>query len=103
MKEEAPTKTVDLARKIASRWLESNVRDEYRLTVYQPANPIKNLPAMLRSFRDGRLKLGSIKPITDLGVKVGFDRLEVWSSNRDGLIELDAWFQKHGCETSGIW
>jgi hypothetical protein len=94
---------VDMVKRVASRWVESNVREEYRITVYQSSNPIRNLPNTLRSFRDGRTKLGSVLPITDLGIKVGFGTLEVWSSNRDGLIELDAWVQKHGCETSGIW
>lgn len=103
MDETTPKKVVDLAHKVATRWLEANVRDEYRLTVYQPANPIKNLPAMLRSFRDGRAKIGSITSIPDLGIRVGMDHLDVWSTNHKGLVELDAWFQKHGCETSGIW
>jgi hypothetical protein len=101
--EPSSKKVVDLAHKVARRWLEASVRDEYRLTVYQPASPIKNLPTMLRSFRDGRVKMGSVKPIPDLGIRVGLDLLEVWSSDHKGLVELDAWFQKHGCETSGIW
>jgi hypothetical protein len=94
---------VDMVKRVASRWIESNVREEYRIVVYQSPNPLKNLPNTLKSFRDGRAKLGSVPPIPDLGIKVGFGSLEVWSSSRDGLIELDAWFQKHGCETSGIW
>lgn len=96
-------KVVGLARKVADRWLATNAHAEYRLTVYQPATPLKNLPAMLRLFRDGRTKIGSVDPIRDLGVKVGFDHLEVWTANREGLVALDKWFQDHGCETSGVW
>ena len=94
---------VDLARKVAARWIASNVRDEHRITVYQASNPLRNLPSMLRAFRDGRFKLGSVGPIKDLGVRVGFDHLEVWSADRVGLLALDGWLQKRGCETSGIW
>ena len=103
METQKTRKVVGLARKVATRWLTANAHAEYRLTVYQSANPVKNLPAMLRLFRDGRMKIGSVNPIKDLGVKVGFDHLDVWTAAREGLVALDKWFQDHGCETSGVW
>jgi hypothetical protein len=96
-------KRVDLAKKVASRWLEAAAKEEYRISVYSTASSSKNLPVMLRLFRDGRMKLGSVQPISDLGLKVAFDHLEVWSSNRECMIQLDSWLQKRGYETSGIW
>jgi hypothetical protein len=96
-------KRVELAKKVASRWLEAAAKEEYRISVYSTASSSKNLPVMLRLFRDGRMKIGSVKPITDLGVKVAFDHLEIWSSNRDSMIQLDSWLRDRGYETSGIW
>jgi hypothetical protein len=93
-----------MARRLAKRWVEANARPEYRLKVYRSAaKELKNLPGLLRSFRDGKLKIAGIEPIEDLGIQPGFDHLIVWSSNRKGLIELDAWFHKSGCETTGVW
>lgn len=96
-------KRVELAKKVASRWLEAAAKEEYRISVYSTASSSKNLPVMLRLFRDGRMKIGSVKPITDLGVKVAFDHLEIWSSNHDGMVQLDSWLRDRGYETSGIW
>ena len=94
---------VGMVRRVASRWVESNVHDEYRLTVYQSVSFVRNLPMMLKSFRDGRIRVGSIEPIRDLGIRVGFDQLELWSADREGLVALDGWLRKAGCETTGIW
>jgi len=94
---------VVMAKVVAQRWLEARAKPEYRLKVYYAAKEIRGLPALLRSFRDGKLKVGSIDPIPDLGVKEGFDHFLIWSSDRSGLVNLRKWFEDRGCETSGIW
>jgi hypothetical protein len=92
-----------MAGRVAKRWLTANLRDEHRLTVYQSGKGVKNLPGMLRSFRDGKLKIGSVDPIRDLGIKLGFEQVEIWSADKTGLLNLDTWLREAGCETSGIW
>lgn len=59
----------------------------------------------LRSWRDGRTKLGALAPIQDLGVRevVGTNTIEVWSSDCDGLRKLSTWLQERGFETDFIW
>ncbi len=97
-------KRVLMARRLARRWVIQKARPEYRLTIYRSANrELRNLPDLLKSFRDGKVKVAGIDPIPDLGVKAGFDHCEIWTTDRDKLKELDAWFQKMGCETTGIW
>lgn len=103
MGHKASTKRVVLAKVVAKRWLEANVQPEYRLTVYAGAKEIKGVPSLLRSFRDAKLKIGSVDPIPDLGIQEGFDHITVWSSDREGLQRLQGWFEDRGCETTGVW
>jgi hypothetical protein len=92
-----------MAKSVARRWLEAHTSPEYRMKVYYGAQEIRGLPALIRSFRDGKIKIGTIEPIRDLGVKEGFDHFVVWSSNREGLIQLKDWLENRGCETTGVW
>jgi len=94
---------VVMAKVVAERWLNARTRDEHRLTVYYGPKEIKNLPGLLRSFRDAKLKIGSIDPIPDLGIQEEFDSITIWSSDRVGLVHLREWVEERGCETSGIW
>jgi len=103
MAKKASIKRVVMAKVVAQQWLESTTRPEFRLQVYYGAREIRGLPALLRSFRDGKLKIGSVEPIQDLGVKEGFDSFTIWSSDREGLKQLQEWFEVRGCETTGVW
>ena len=94
---------VAMAKRLARRWVQANVRPEYRVTVYMGPKGLRNLPGLLRSFRDGKLKVGSVDPVTDLGIKAGFDHVEIWSADRKGLVALDSWLREVGCETTGVW
>lgn len=94
---------VAMAKRVAEKWLSENAHPEFRITAYYgPASP-PNLPSLLKAFRDGNVRLGSMKPIPDLGVTAGFDQIILWSRDRQALVTLDAWLVKRGCETSGIW
>lgn len=73
------------------------------MKVYYGARDMRYLPGLLRSFRDEYLKVGSINPIPDLGIKEAFDHLEVWTSDRNGLMALKEWCERRGCETTGVW
>jgi hypothetical protein len=103
MAEEASERRVVMAKRVARRWLKANTHPEYRLKVYYGPREIRGLPALLRSFRDAKLKVGSIDPIKDLGIKEEFDHFMIWSSDHDGLVQLKEWFETRGCETTGIW
>lgn len=96
-------KRVAMVKRLASTWLSSNARPDYRITVYAGSENLQNLPGLLRAFRDGRARIASLDPIRDLGMEIGMDRVEVWSSNKEGLVALDTWLRKRGCDTTGIW
>lgn len=103
MGNKASERKVVMARLVAERWLAARTHPEYRLKVYYGPKEIKNLPGLLRSFRDAKLKIGSVDPIEDLGIREDFDHFVIWSSDRTGLVQLREWFEERGCETSGIW
>lgn len=93
-----------MAKSVARKWLTKHARTEYRLSIYSGASgKVRNLPSLLKSFRDGKIKMGSVIPIGDLGIKEGFDNLVVWSSNREALVSLENWLNERSIETSGIW
>ena len=94
---------VAMAKRVAEKWLQERAVPEYRLTVFSSSSSPKNLPSLLRSFRDAKTRIARIQPITDLGVKVSSEKVDLWSRDREGLIKLNAWLLKNGCETTGIW
>lgn len=96
---------VVMARRIAARWLNDQAKPEYRLKVFTAGTSRERraMPNLLRSFRDGRIRLGSMEPIADLGVREEFDHFVLWSSNREALMKLAAWFEERNYETTGIW
>ena len=97
-------KIVIMAKDIAKQWLRKRVTDEYRLKIYSTQTvDFQPLPGLLKSLREGKVKLGSVTQIKDLGVDVGFDYISIWSSERETLIELKDWLEKRGFETSGVW
>lgn len=92
-----------MAKRIASVWVEAHSSPEYKLAIYRGSSKPTNLPALLRSFRDGRLRISSAIPIPDLGIRPEFDHVVVRSSNYDALNALDIAVQKLGCDTSGVY
>ncbi len=71
--------------------------------IYYGAREFKNLPNLLRAFRDAKVKIASIDPIPDLGVREDFDAVEVWSSDRAAINTLQKWAEARGFDTSGVW
>ena len=98
-------KEIVMAKKVARRWLEQRLKAEYRVQAYTMAHcKVRNLPNLLKAFRDGKVKLAGVPTIPDLGVRVqGMDSIEFWSSNEEALKQLQEWLEKRGLETSGIW
>ena len=92
-----------MAKRLASKWIEAHSSPEYRLTIYRGSAKSSNLPALLRSFRDGKLRIATAQPVPDLGIQPEFDHVVVRSSSYDALNALDAAVQKLGCETSGVY
>jgi len=103
MGNKASERRVVMAKVVASRWLAARAHPEFRLKVYYGAREIKNATGLLRSFRDAKIKIGSVNPIPDLGIREEFDHFVIWSSDRSGLVQLREWFEERGCETTGIW
>ena len=99
----ASERRVVMAKLVAARWLENHARPEHHLTVYYGPREIRGLPGLLRSFRDAKLKVGSIDPIPDLGIREEFDHIVLWSSDKVALQQLATWFEERECETTGLW
>lgn len=96
-------KRVVMTRAVARRWISRVAHTEYRLRVLLGGNEIRNLPGLLRSFRDRKVGMADVTPLPDLGVRESFDFVEVWSTNREGLVHLKDWFERRGFETTGVW
>lgn len=103
MTKNEPDKRVLMTKRVAERWLRAVSFPEYRIRVLYGAREIRNLTNLLHSFRDGRVAMRGVPRVADLGVKQGFDGLELWSRDHDGLQALGEWFEKRGFETTGIW
>lgn len=103
MNKRGSTKKVVMAHAVAQRWLANQARPEYRMTIYG-TTAVKGFPSLLRSFRDGKRPLiGSrLSPIRDLGIREGFDSVEVWSGDRSSLRTLQHWVEAKGLETTGV-
>lgn len=95
---------VVMAKMVARKWLTKEATVEYRLTAYS-SDPrlLKALPSLLRSFRDSRVRLGSLQAISDLGIKENGDSVSIWSSDADKLAALQGWLEKKGYDTTGVW
>lgn len=92
-----------MAKGLAHRWLMANIVTEYRVTIHYIGKDGKHIPGLLRSFRDGKLRVGSISAIPDLGISESFDSVTIWSQDHASLLKLASWFDEHGYETSGVW
>jgi len=103
MTEPTTKKRVVMAKRVARRWVGHFASPEYRFQVLYGVKEIKNLPNLLRSFRDGKVAMADVDSLPDLGVKESFDAVEVWSRDREALVKLAAWFEKRGFETTGVW
>lgn len=98
-------KRVLMAKDLAAKWLKAHSQPEYRMTIYHGSvsNEIRNLPRMLKAFRDDKVRIAGVEAIQDMGISTGFDSISVWSSNREGLMKIQNWLEKRGYETSGVW
>lgn len=94
-------KRVVMTKAVARAWLLKHARPEYRFHVLNPN--AKDYPSLLRAHRDGRLKMGGVQPLPDLGIKEDFGGFQVWSSDHSALMTLQRWFERKGLETSWIW
>jgi hypothetical protein len=92
-----------MAKEVAERWLGQRTEAEYRLRILYGGQGIKNIPGLLRAFRDRKATLQDVPAIPKLGVREGFDFVEVWAHDYDGLVQLRDWFEGRGYETSGVW
>jgi hypothetical protein len=103
MSKKPSARRVVMSKSVARQWLLKKAKPEYRFRVFNPL--AKDYPSVLRSFRDGKLKLGNgdVKPIPDLGVKEDFEGFYVWSSDREALKTLEQWLSRRGLETNWIW
>jgi hypothetical protein len=104
MSKQAPSvRRIVMAKSVAFRWLEDHFNPEYRVTIHLMGKEGRRIPSLLRGFRDGHLRIGSVSGIPDLGISESFDSVDIWSRDHAGLRKLVGWFDEHGYETSGVW
>lgn len=94
---------VAMAKRVAKAWLDKTAVPEFRVVVYSGSHQLKNIPGLLKGFRDGKSRIAGLAIIPDLGVKVEPDKITFSSRNKKALVSLDKWLTQKGCETSGIW
>ena len=92
-----------MAKRVADKWLRRTAKAEYRFEVLAGPVDLRNIPNMLRSFRDGKVAMRGIPRIPDLGIQEQGDTLALWSRNRKAVLALKNWFEAKGFETSGVW
>jgi len=92
-----------MSKRVAARWIARKAKAEYRFSVLMGTREIRNLPNLLRSMRDGKLAMEGVPCIPDLGVKESFDKVEMWSNDREAMIKLVDWFERRGFDTTGVW
>lgn len=102
MSSEEPVVRVAMAKRVAQAWLEKEALPEHRIMVYSGSDKLGNIPALIKSFRDGRSRIAGVPTIKDLGVRTEPDKLTFKSRDKEALQKLDAWLAAKGCETSGI-
>lgn len=111
MAEDPSTVRVVMAKMVASRWLASIAKSEYRFNIFGFPHPVKakKFASSLRSLRDRQVQKGSgdgsfrIPVIPDLGVRETGDGVEIWSSDVDSLRKLAKWAEESGLNTDFIW
>lgn len=94
---------VVMAKKIASRWIAQHAKPEYRVQVFYKNADSRNFPNLLRSFREGQVKIGNNAAIPDLGVEEQFDSVVLWSKDRKAMLGLVSWLEQEDYETTGLW
>ena len=94
---------VVMTRKVTREWITRVAHAEYRFDVYLGTREYRNLPNLLRSFRDGKVAVGGLPQTPDLGVLETPDKITVWSRDHSGILALQTWFEKRGFETTGVW
>lgn len=92
-----------MAKRVAAAWLKSAAASEYRLTIHSVPHSLRFLPQMLQGWRNGKTRLGSMAPVSDMGLSTNPGKITVWSRNREGMAALDKWLTSRGCETTGVW
>lgn len=102
MSNKVSKKRVIMAKRLARKWLENHMTPRFKVRVLCNQDP-KQLSSLLYSWRDGRLKLGSLKPLPDLGLQAGFDFIDIWSMNKQAMVELVSYLEGRGYETTGVF
>ena len=92
-----------MARRVAAKWILRAAKAEYRFDVLASPIELRQIPNMLRSFRDGKVAVKGVTCIPDLGLKEEGDKITLWSKDRVAIMALKDWFEKRGFETSGVW
>lgn len=102
MSDRAVINRVVMVQSVAAAWIATHARPEYRVQIFLDQDRRK-FASLLKSFRDGRLKIAGVDPLTDMGVTEQSDTVTLWSSNRTALLQLVDWFESKGFDNSGLW
>lgn len=93
---------IAMAKRLAQAWLDKEAKPEFRFVIYTGSDEIKNIPALLKGFRDGNSVISGVPQIQDLGVIPETDKITFSSRDKESLEKLEQWLASKGCETSGF-
>lgn len=91
-----------MARKVAESWINKRIKEEYRIKIFENGF---DMFGFLKSVKSGNVKFSSVgfDEINDLNFVQGFDFVEVWSSDGNGIKKFSNWLTKNGFDHTGIW
>lgn len=93
-------KKVQMAKRVATAWIKSHLKEEHRFTVLG-CDPTTF--KLVKSLRNGKATLAGVSPFTDFGISVEGSDLTLWSCEHGKMIQLQNWFAQRGFETTGVW
>jgi hypothetical protein len=92
-----------MAKSIAEQYLEKLSQTEHRVRIFYGAGgDQRSIPSLLRSFRDGRIRMSGVSPTSHIGLSEEMDGLVVWSSDEEFIRTFCAWCDARGIEHTGV-
>lgn len=94
---------VVMAKKVAAAWLARVAAPEFRFEILHGHREGRKLVSLLKMSREGKAHGSGAPSLPDLGIEEQYDKVVVWTGDRQGAIALDKYLEGRGYVTSGVW
>ena len=92
-----------MAKSIADLYLQKLAQAEHRIKIFYGAGgDQRSIPSLLRSFRDGRIRMVGVSPTSHIGISEEMDGLVIWSSDEEFIRTFCAWCDVRGIDHTGV-